>query len=125
MNKDVAREIAHRDAANCERVTLGELRRRLHAIGYTLDRALDCACIARTISPPERAGETCPTITGYVIEKDTRVSAANVNARRQTARLRSTAGVGRVSGVNRDSLGRCPGGITGSQRPARRAPDRN
>lgn len=80
-NADIQREVRTRLAYGCELLTLAEIIRRVDALGYRLDRSMDCACVARTMTGPD-AGTSYPTITACPREKDTGLSFANCDARR-------------------------------------------
>lgn len=78
---DLDREIARRDGEGSERLTVAAMGARFLALGYRLDRSLDCACVSRIMTGPN-AGETYPTVTTGVKEADTGRSAFNRDARR-------------------------------------------
>ena len=69
------------NSGNCRLVTIPEIERELAAIGYRLDRTMDCRCIARTLTGVN-AGNSYPVIGSCTREVDTGLSFANVNARR-------------------------------------------
>jgi hypothetical protein len=81
MNNNLRDEIARRKAAGAKRITLGELLRRLDSIGYVVDRDTDATCNARWLSGPA-AGSTYPCRTLYPIQKDNKLSAFHIDARR-------------------------------------------
>lgn len=62
-------------------VKLESMKVFLKSIGYRLDRSADCRSISRWMSGP-RAGKSYPACTTGVVEIDTRLSFAHVNARR-------------------------------------------
>lgn len=83
MDDTLKAEIEYRESIGCERVTVAEFKARLAALGYRMDRALDCLGNARYLTG-ERAGCTYPALTVYVRESDTGLSFANVDARRDS-----------------------------------------
>ncbi len=74
-------ELARRAAHGQHPRTLAEIETALAAIGYKFDRSCDSHSNNRHMTG-EAAGESYPAINAYVIEKDTRRSFANVEARR-------------------------------------------
>lgn len=74
-------EVAARTAAGNPPTTIKHITAQLAALGYRLDRTTDCRSVSRWMSGP-RAGSTYPVITTDVIEIDTRLSFANIYARR-------------------------------------------
>lgn len=68
---------AKMDAQGSKRLTIAGIARQLKAIGYRLNRSMDCRSICQ-----RSTGETYPTITTGIVEADTGLSFANVNARR-------------------------------------------
>ena len=81
MNKNLRDEIARRKAAGAQRITLGELLRRLDSIGYAVDRDMDATCNALWMTGPA-AGSTYPCRTLCLIQKDNKLSAFHIHARR-------------------------------------------
>lgn len=81
MNPDLADELAARAATGWHPVTLDEIKRQLHEIGYRLDRTLDCRSTAQILTGP-RAGKTYPSLTTGIDEADTGRSAFHFEARR-------------------------------------------
>lgn len=71
-------EVEHRLALHCEKVTVEEMERRYMALGYKLDRNLDCRCTAQYL----QSGRTYPSISTNLKEADTGTNAFNYNARR-------------------------------------------
>lgn len=87
-------EINARLADGWDQVTLREYLERFKAIGYTFDRSCDCASTARYLTG-ERQGHTYPYLALYPLQADNRLSAWNVEARRDEnyeafKRLRNT-----------------------------------
>lgn len=74
-------EIESRKQNGCEQVTVAEMDRRYRALGYRLDRELDCRSMAK-IMTGTGAGRTYPCITTSVKEIDTGRSAFNSESRR-------------------------------------------
>lgn len=76
-----AREIAYRESIGCERVSVAEFGRRFAALGYRVDRSMDCRGSARIMTGP-RAGESYPCCDTGLNEADTGLRAWNYQARR-------------------------------------------
>ncbi|NMG29565.1 hypothetical protein [Aromatoleum evansii] len=74
-------EIGFRKSQGQEQVTLDAVKRRLADLGYRLDRSSDCRSFARYMSG-ERAGVSYPCLTTGIVEADTGMSFAHVDARR-------------------------------------------
>lgn len=74
-------EITRRDADGCERLSVAALAARFAALGYTLDRSMDCRGLARYMSGPH-AGAAYMCCTTGLKETDSGLSAFNVDARR-------------------------------------------
>jgi hypothetical protein len=72
------KEIAFRVAGGGELLTVAQFRRRFKALGYSLDRRLDCRCMARYLDD----GRTYPCRTTGLRETDTGMSAFHYQARR-------------------------------------------
>ena len=81
MNQILADEIAWRDRNGYRRLTVAGMEREFLALGYRLDRSMDCRHTARWLTG-DRAGQTHPCISTGVKEADTGISAFHVNARR-------------------------------------------
>ena len=64
-------EIAHRIAHGAEHLTVKQFAARFAALGYTLDRTLDCRAPSRYLE----TGRSYPCCTTSVKETDTGVSA--------------------------------------------------
>jgi hypothetical protein len=75
------REIDWRQSIGQARLSVAELGRRYAALGYQLDRRLDCLSSARYMTG-ERAGETYPACDTGLKEADTGKSAWHCEARR-------------------------------------------
>lgn len=72
------------EAANYEGkqiLTVQQFTARFAALGYKLDRTLDCRAQARYMTGPH-AGKSYPACTTYVREADTGMSAFHFQARR-------------------------------------------
>lgn len=76
-------EVAHKLGQGCIKVSVEEMDRRFRALGYTLDRRLDCRSTARYMDGP-RSGFSYPSISTGIKEMDTGRSAFNYEARRDT-----------------------------------------
>lgn len=68
---------------NMQILTVKEFSERFAALGYKLDRSMDCRCNARFMTG-EHAGESYPCITTSVKEIDTGMSAFHYQARRDS-----------------------------------------
>jgi hypothetical protein len=81
MRADLQQEIARREAAGCERLSVAGMAERFARLGYRLDRSLDCHGVARLTTT---GGESLsyPCVTTGVKESDSGLSAFNVGARR-------------------------------------------
>ncbi len=79
-----AKEIAYRESIGCERVSVAEFGRRFAALGYRVDRSMDCKSSCRYMTGP-RAGESYPVCSTGLNESDTGLRAWNVAARRDAA----------------------------------------
>jgi len=75
------RELERRRGNGFTPVTVREMKERLAALGYKMDRGGDCMCNPRYVVGPN-AGESYPAITTVVREIDSGLSFANENARR-------------------------------------------
>lgn len=76
-------EIAARLALGQERLSVAAMGQRFAALGYTLDRSMDCRSLARYVSGPD-AGRSYPACTTGLREADTGLSAFNAAARRDS-----------------------------------------
>ena len=74
-------EIAYRLAQGYRQVSFEQFKAEYAAIGYTFDRKDDVRSIARYMTG-ERAGQSYPYLGLYPIQTDNRLSAWNVDARR-------------------------------------------
>ncbi|WP_454887317.1 hypothetical protein [Sphingomonas oryzagri] len=88
-------ELAHRAREGHHPITVAALHDAFRAIGYRLDRTMDCRHNARWMTG-SRAAHSYPSISTGISEADTGLSAFNVDARRDGnfARLQAM----RVSG---------------------------
>ena len=80
MNKALAVEIAERRAHGATLLTVPQFAARFAALGYTLDRDLDCRSTARYLAD----NRTYPCCNTGLKEADSGLSAWNVNARRDS-----------------------------------------
>ena len=71
-------EIEYRLSIGCRLVSVREMERQFRALGYALDRHLDCRSIARYLD----GGRSYPSCTTGVRDVDTGRSAFHVDARR-------------------------------------------
>lgn len=71
-------EIAHLIAHGCERLTVEQFAKRFEALGYKLDRTMDCRAPARYLE----TGRSYPCCTTGLKEADTGMSAFHYQARR-------------------------------------------
>jgi len=81
MTTNLDSELAYRASQGHYPSTLEQISARLAELGYELDRAMDCHCASRYMTGP-RAGQSYPCITTGIRERDTKLSFANVDARR-------------------------------------------
>ena len=81
MNSAILNEIEYRTAQGQRQLTIAQYLYEYATIGYTFDRSCDTQGIARYMSGG-RAGNSYPCLTLYPIQSDDKVSAWNVNARR-------------------------------------------
>jgi hypothetical protein len=86
-----------------EFVTVDELTQRVAALGYRLDRSLDCRAEARFISGP-LGGMTYPCCTTYIVEADTGRSAFHYQARRDTNFCKLQELRGEIATVSRGAI---------------------
>lgn len=70
-------------ASGSKQISMAQLEREINAIGYTLDRSDDCKGNNKYVTGP-REGIIYPAVNLHPIEKDTRMSFANVNSRRDS-----------------------------------------
>mgnify|MGYP000022277459 FL=1 len=76
-------EVAYRLAQGYRQVSFEQFKAEYAAIGYTFDRTSDVRSIARYMTG-ERAGHSYPYLGLYPIQIDNRLSAWNVDARRDS-----------------------------------------
>ena len=76
-------EIAHRLSQGYRQVSFEQFKTEYAAIGYTFDRTSDVRSIARYMTG-ERAGQSYPYLGLYPVQMDNKVSAWNVDARRDS-----------------------------------------
>ncbi len=74
-------EIRYRQSLKQCQVTLTQLSKRLRAIGYRLDRSMDCRAPARYMTG-ERAGQSYPALSLRPVQIDNGLSWSHVDARR-------------------------------------------
>lgn len=71
-------EIAYRQSEGAELLSVKAMGERFKALGYRLDRSLDCRALSRYLD----SGRTYPACTTGVAERDTGMSAFHFEARR-------------------------------------------
>ena len=76
-------EVAYRLSQGYRQVSFEQFKAEYAALGYTFDRKDDVRSIGRYMTG-ERAGQSYPYLGLYPIQADDKVSAWNVNARRDT-----------------------------------------
>lgn len=81
LSTAVASEAAYRRKIGCVQITLSQFEAKLRAIGYRLNRSLDCKGVARYMTG-ERAGQTYPSCNMYPVQVDDSRSWCHVDARR-------------------------------------------
>lgn len=81
MDRLLQAEVEFRKSQGHEQITLDAVKRRVAELGYRLDRSSDCRGSARYMSG-ERAGVSYPCLTTGIVEADTGMSFAHVDARR-------------------------------------------
>ena len=81
MEYTVDNEVAYRLAQGWRQVSFEQFRAEYAAIGYTFDRSSDVRSIARYITG-EQVGQSYPYLGLYPVQTDDKVSAWNINARR-------------------------------------------
>lgn len=84
MNPAIENEIAARLSEGQRRLTVAAMTAEFAALGYAVDRTMDCHCVARYMTGP-RAGQTHPCTTTGLREADTGRSAFHFEARRDAA----------------------------------------
>ena len=77
----VDNEVTYRLSQGWRQVSFEQFKAEYAAIGYTFDRSSDIRSVARHMTG-ERAGQSYPYIGLYPVQADDKVSAWNVNARR-------------------------------------------
>ena len=73
-------EIEHRKAHGAECLTVAQFAKRFAALGYALDRDMDCRAPARYLN----SGRAYPACTTGLKESDTGMSAFHFQARRDS-----------------------------------------
>ena len=79
--ESVSREMKRNLSAGMRLVSLQEMAAEFEAIGYEFDDSMACNCIAKNMTGPG-AGESFPCRTLSPREIDTKISAFNIDARR-------------------------------------------
>lgn len=81
LSPDLADEVAYRLTIGGKQVTLETLAEELKAIGYRLDRSMDCKHVARYMTG-DRAGKTYPACGLRPVQIDDGIAWCHVDARR-------------------------------------------
>ena len=81
MDTRLQQEIHRRTEHGFPPMSVAELNQALRGIGYRLDRSAACAYNAKYLTG-EHAGQTYPCISTRVVEAETGMSFAHVDARR-------------------------------------------
>ena len=79
----VDNEVTYRLTHGWKQVSFEQFKAEYAAIGYTFDRTSDVRSIARYLTG-EQAGQSYPYLGLYPVQADDKVSAWNVDARRDT-----------------------------------------
>lgn len=80
-NASLDAEVAFRLANGGRQVTLAAFDDELRALGYRLDRSVDCPQLGRYLTGP-RAGASYPSVVMGVVQVSDGTSFANVHSRR-------------------------------------------
>lgn len=103
MQEKLTAEIEWRESIGQERLTVSEFTARFAALGYRLDRSMDCRSMARYMDG-ERAGASYPACDTGLKESDSGLSAWNCQARRD-ARFQAMQELrGQVFAVTRGAI---------------------
>ncbi len=93
-------EIAHRKQHGAQELTVAQFTARFAALGYSLDRSLDCRAPARYLN----TGRAYPACSTGLKESDTGMSAFHYAARRD-ARFREMQELrGKIFAVSRGAI---------------------
>lgn len=105
MNAQLQAELDHRASVGQRPVTVEAMQDRLKALGYRLDRTMDCRSQSRWMTGP-RAGESYPAVHTGIREIDTGLSFSHIDARRDEnfRQLQALRSSGELFAVSRDSL---------------------
>lgn len=98
-------ELNHRSRDGQHPLSIRALTAAFLAIGYTLDRSLDCRSMAQWMTG-DRAGHSYPCITTGIRETDTGLSAFHIAARRDHnfARLQEMRTSGKYFAVSKGAI---------------------
>lgn len=99
-DEDLAYEAATRINTGAELLSVSEMGERFRAIGYALDRNLDCRSQARYLD----SGLTYPACTTGVKEADTGMSAFHYQARRDASFRAMQALRSQVFAISRNAI---------------------
>lgn len=105
LDADVLSEVEYKVQNGGRQVSLAAMDAELRAIGYRLDRDLDCRSLNRHISGP-RAGRSYPAVNMYVVQVSDGMSAFHVDARRDAnfTRLQEMRFNGEIFAVSRGRI---------------------
>ena len=81
MTPQLVEECEHRKSTGQTQVSFKAFKQAYEELGYIFDRSCDVRSIARYVTG-ERAGKSYPYLGLYPLQKDNRLSAWNVDARR-------------------------------------------
>ena len=84
MNPALEAEIAYRIAHGARQLSVAQFTAEFAALGYVLDRSMDCRSMARYMAPDSESGRAYPCCTTSANEADSGLSAFNVGARRDS-----------------------------------------
>lgn len=101
VQSSLEREIAWREGIGHERLTVAEFKQRFAALGYRINRSMDCRGLARYMTG-ERAGESYPACSTGINEADSGLSAWNYQARRDDRFKAMQELRGQIFAVTRD-----------------------
>jgi hypothetical protein len=81
MNAALQQEIDYRISIGCRMVSVAQMDSEFRALGYRLDRSMDCRSVGRYLTGP-RAGTSHPVCTTGLKECDTGAGAWHYESRR-------------------------------------------
>lgn len=101
MQKLLEAELTFRASINCQRLTVSEFCRRFAALGYRVDRSMDCRGLSRYMTG-EHAGRSYPHCDTGINEADTGRRAWHFEARRDSNFKAMQELRGQIFAVTRD-----------------------